>query len=191
MIFSLQEIIDVIIMTAAVGYIFHDVLGQVVHRKEDYDPLVHYKKRFDFNSLKFAAMVAAPAIIIHELGHKFVAMYFGYTATFHAAYIWLLIGVLLKLMNFGFIFLVPAYVSYSGAVNPLQSSLIAFAGPFVNLALWLVPLIILKQNVRMKSATRTFLTLTSRINMFLFIFNMIPIPGFDGYHVFSGILSLF
>jgi len=191
MIFSLGEIIDILIMTAAVGFIFKDAFGHAAHKREDYEPLVHYKRGFDFESFKFAAIVAAPAVILHELGHKFVAISFGFNATFHAAYFWLLIGVVLKLMNFGFIFFVPAYVSYAGAVSPLQSSLVAFAGPFVNLLLWIVPMIVLRQNLRMKSMTRSFLLLTSKINMFLFIFNMLPIPPFDGYHVFQGIFGLF
>ena len=35
------------------------------------------------------------------------------------------------------------------------------------------------------------LLLTSRINMFLFIFNMLPIPGFDGSKVFTGLIQAF
>ncbi|MBC8444116.1 site-2 protease family protein, partial [Candidatus Woesearchaeota archaeon] len=34
-----------------------------------------------------------------------------------------------------------------------------------------------------------FLILTKKINLFLFIFNMLPIPFFDGGHFFSSILS--
>ncbi|PIN85950.1 hypothetical protein COV19_07070 [Candidatus Woesearchaeota archaeon CG10_big_fil_rev_8_21_14_0_10_44_13] len=191
MIFSLQEIFDIAVMSGAIGYMFNDSFGSIAHRTEDYDPLTHYRKRFDFDSLMFAVIVAAPAIILHELGHKFVAMSFGFTAVFHAAYTWLFIGVILKLLNFGFIFFVPAYVSYSGLTSPLQSSMIAFAGPFVNLLLWIVPFIILKKDIKMKRKVRAFLFLTSRINMFLFIFNMLPIPMFDGYHVFQGLISAF
>ena len=85
---------------------------------------------------------------------------------------------------------VPAYVSIFGDGTALQYSLIAFAGPFVNLFLWIGSLIILK-TMKIKHRYIPLLVLTSRINMFLFIFNMIPIPGFDGYKVFSGLLSIF
>lgn len=191
MIFSLGELVDVVIMSMAIGYMFQDSFGNIAHRTESYDPLRHYKKRFDFSGFKFAVMAAAPAIILHELGHKFTALNFGFDATFHAAYTWLFIGVMLKLLNFGFIFFVPAYVSYSGAVSAMQSSMIAFAGPFVNLLLWVIPYVLLKQDIKMKSKTRALLFMTSRINMFLFIFNMLPIPMFDGYHVFRGLISAF
>jgi Zn-dependent protease len=32
--------------------------------------------------------------------------------------------------------------------------------------------------------------LTRNINLFLFIFNMIPIPGFDGFTVFTGLWKI-
>jgi Zn-dependent protease len=35
------------------------------------------------------------------------------------------------------------------------------------------------------------LVITSKINMFLFIFNMIPIPGFDGFQIISNIIRVF
>lgn len=191
MMFSLGELVDVVIMSMAIGYMFKDSFGNIAHRTESYDPLKHHRKKFDFSGFRFAVVAAAPAIILHELGHKFMALNFGFDATFHAAYTWLLIGVMLKLMNFGFIFFVPAYVSYSGAVSAMQSSMIAFAGPFVNLLLWIIPYMLLKQDIKMKSKTRALLFMTSRINMFLFIFNMLPIPMFDGYHVFRGLMSAF
>lgn len=191
MIFSFQEIIDIVIMSLAIGYIFHDIFGRAVHRREGYDPLTHHKRGFDWDSFRFAVLVTAPAVILHEFGHKFVAMSFGFNATFHAAYFWLFVGIMLKLLNFGFVFFVPAYVAYSGGALPLQGSMIAFAGPFVNLLLWIIPLVILRQNLRMKSVVKSFLFLTSRINMFLFIFNMLPIPPFDGYHVFNGLAAVF
>ena len=146
--------------------------------------------------LWFAAAVVAPAIIFHELGHKLVAMGYGLPATFHAAYSWLALGIVLKLLNFGFIFFVPAFVSFPATVTPLQSSLIAFAGPGVNLVLWLSALALLRyprmaRRIGIRERHLPILALTGRINMFLFIFNMLPLPFFDGAKVFSGLLSLF
>jgi Zn-dependent protease len=136
-------------------------------------------------------MVTGPAIILHELAHKIAAMSFGFTATFHAAYFWLILGLVLKFMNFGFIFFVPAYVSISGLMTPLQNMIISGAGPFTNLALWLGSEALLRTNLAKKRKMHVVLYLTSKINMFLFIFNMLPILGFDGSKFFSGIFSLF
>ena len=111
------------------------------------------------------------------------------SATFHAAYLFLLIGVVLKLIKSRFLFFVPAYVSFSVLATPLQHSMIAFAGPAVNAVLWLGSELIWRKKLVNKKYTPMFF-LMAKINMFLFIFNMLPIPGFDGSHVFSGLLSL-
>ena len=187
------EIIDLILMTFFVGYIFS---GIIPVRKENYDPLVHYKRGFDFEGLKFAIMATAPAIILHELAHKFVALGFGLDAVFFAFYrnsFTLMLGIftiISKLTGFGFMFFVPGFVGISGNGTHLQFALTAFAGPLVNLILWLGSLYLLK-NRKYKKKHYLLLLLTSRINMFLFIFNMLPIPGFDGYKVFVGLVRAF
>ena len=189
--FTFAEIFDIVVMTLIVGYIFSGTFRKPV--EHDYDPLKHYKYGFygiNFEDLKLAALVTAPAIILHELGHKFVALSFGLQAQFHAAWTFLALGLIMKLMNFGFIFFVPAYVSILGNSTPLQSSMVAFAGPGVNLILWLGSLALLKY----KSLPRKYngvLLLTGKINMFLFIFNILPIPFFDGSKVFMGLIEAF
>ena len=188
---TLRETFDIIVMTLALGFIFNDVFGRYKPVKHDYDPLENLKSNSDYwSGFKFACLVTAPAIILHELGHKAVALAMGFAATFHAAYTWLGLGVLLKLMNFGFIFFVPAYVSHSANTTPLQSAAISFAGPLVNLFLWLGPWYLLKYYKPKKSYV-PFLTLTKQINMFLFIFNMIPLGFFDGAKVVTGIMLHF
>jgi len=188
MILSFMELVDMLVMTAFVGYIFMDSFQPKRLHRDVLD--IYAKKGFDFEAFKFAAMVTAPAIILHELGHKFAAMGFGLTAEFHAAYMWLAIGLAMKLMNTGFIFFVPAYVSILGNATPAAFSITAFAGPFVNLLLWLGSLAALKFNIFKRKYTYVLL-LTQKINMFLFIFNMLPLPMFDGYKVFSGLIQAF
>jgi len=117
-------------------------------------------------------------------------MGFGLQAVFNAAYGWLGFGLLLKLLNVGFIFFVPAYVSINGIGSPLVFSTIAFAGPFMNLILWLGAAYALKQKKLVKEKYLPFVYLTKQINMFLFIFNMLPIPGFDGFKVYQGLFQL-
>ena len=187
------EIIDLVLMTFFVGYIFS---GIIPARRENYDPLVHYKRRVDFEGLKFAIMATAPAIIVHELAHKFIALGFGLDAVFFAFYrnsFTLMLGVLTiisKLTGFGFMFFVPGFVGISGNGTHLQFALAAFAGPFVNLVLWLGSWYLLKNKMYRKKH-HLLLLLTQKINMFLFIFNMLPIPGFDGYKVLMGLISAF
>ena len=186
-IFTLWEIFDAVIMTLAVGFIFSDTFRKPV--TEEYDPLTYYKSKLYLGDFKFAALVTAPGIILHELGHKFIALSFGMSATFKAAYTFLGLGLALKILNFP-IFFVPAYVSIIGNGTPLQSALIAFGGPAVNLILWLVSLFLVKYGL-LNRKYNYILLLMGRINMFLFIFNMLPIPGFDGNKVFLGLIQTF
>ena len=186
--FTLMEIIDILVMTLAVGYIFKDVFS--FHKIHDTaDIVLHRGKRLDLEAFKFACAVTAPAIILHELGHKFVAMSYGLTAEFHAAYFWLGFGVIMKLLNTGFIFFVPAYVSTYGSTL-LQGSLISGAGPAVNLLIWLSAILVLKYGNVKKRATLVFWVMKKQINLFLFIFNMIPIGFFDGANIVSGLFRV-
>ncbi|MBI3032239.1 M50 family metallopeptidase [Candidatus Woesearchaeota archaeon] len=186
-----REILDLVIMTLGVGFIFKDifVIQPLPHKDQPYDPLIHRPSRIE--NLKLAILVTAPAIIFHELAHKFVALGYGLQATFHAAYGWLGIGILLKLLNTGLIFFVPGYVSHTAASMPLQNAMIAFAGPGLNLVLWIGAWILLKRKEKYSTKTFMILTLTKKINMFLFFFNMIPIGFFDGANVVEGILQYF
>jgi Zn-dependent protease len=181
------EIFDIILMTLVVGYVFMDTFRPAKKAEDVLDKYMNKSSGFDWHAFWFAAMVTAPAIILHELGHKTVALSFGLTAVFNAAYIWLVIAVVLKLAGSPFIFFVPAYVSIGGNATFMQQTIIAFAGPGVNLILFLIALIVLKMKDNLSTKAVHFWTLTRRINLFLFIFNIIPIPGFDGFTVFSGI----
>ena len=182
---TINEIIDMAIMTFAVGYIFAGAFQRVAHQKKEYDPIAHYQQLrlgIDWEAMKFSMLVTAPALILHELGHKFVAIAFGLAAEFHAAYFWLMFGVALKVMGSPFLFFVPAFVSHGGG-TAAQGVAIAFAGPGVNGLLWLLSWAAVRQK-RVPHRWLPAVILTGKINMFLFIFNMLPIPGFDGFHVY-------
>ena len=177
-----MEILDIVIMTLALGFIFKDIFKKP---RSSYDPIHYYQKKFNLEDFKFAVMVTAPAIILHEFGHKFTAMAFGATATFNAAYMFLGLGILLKLIGSRFIFFVPAYIAWSGNVTNFEAAWIAIAGPLVNLIIWGVAYIILKKKKGLTKTEVHFWALTKKINLFLFIFNMIPLPFFDGGHFFG------
>jgi len=188
--FTFAEILDIVIITFVVGFIFKDIFKPrrriEVITPDYYLKGMGRKRGFNWNDFWYAAAIVAPSIVLHEFGHKFVALANGMAASFHAAYMWLGLGIVLKLISAGFIFFVPAYVAISGTGTPLQFAGIAFAGPAVNLVLWLGGLVVLKKAKLKKDAYR-FVFLLSRINMFLFIFNMLPIPGFDGFGVYSSL----
>ncbi len=179
MFISLSELFDMVIMTLAVGFIFSDLFAQRVDIKK-YDPLKVSQKSLQWEHVKIAAIITAPGIILHEMAHKFTALGYGFIAEFHASYFWLGLGLLLKALNSSFIFFVPGYVSISGQGSNLEFALVALAGPLFNLILWIVGILIL----RTKSLPKKYVSYVyafKQINLFLFIFNMLPIPGFDGF----------
>jgi len=187
MLFTIGELIDLVIMVFAIGYIFSSFI-----RREPaggYDPLTYYKKSTFFEDIKYASMIAAPAVILHELGHKFVAMSFGATAILHAPLTWYAIVVIMKLLNFPLFFFVGGYVSHT-ALPPLQSALVSASGPLVNFILYLLCMGLVRFRMINKKYYR-MLGIAGRLNLMLFGFNMIPLPGFDGFNMFSSLIQLF
>ena len=208
-IFTLREIFDAIVMSFIVGLIFSDFfsrynkqgIGKIKRKvEEEYDPIAHYSSNMglgplaiNWEDMKLAMIAIVPAIILHELGHKFTAIAFGATATFQISYEFLGIALLLKILRFPFIFFVPAFVEWRGAnINPLQSSMIAFAGPAVNFAIFGICTLILKYyKKKLNRRTILIIGLTKQVNLFLGLFNMIPIRPFDGGHVVTGLIQTF
>jgi len=180
------EIIDIVIMTFAIGYIFSDFFKR--EPLEGYDPLKYYQKPPLWENIKFAAMIAAPAVVFHELAHKFIAILFGAQATLHAPYGMYAIVILLKLMRFPLLFFVGGYVTHT-PLPALQSSLVSIAGPLTNLLLWLAALAVVKYKLVDRKYYKIIVPM-GRINMFLFIFNMLPLPGFDGFNFFRALFSV-
>lgn len=186
MLLSFGEIISLAIMTVALGYIFS---GFIQAPKNDPFAL---RKSFSWENLWFAAIVSAPAVILHEFGHKFVAMAFGYTATFHVYWFGLALGIVLKLISSPFLIIAPAFVSIPAGVSAMQGFWIAFAGPLVNLLLFGVSWYIVKYKSKNLSHKQVVgFAISQKLNLFLFIFNMIPFPPLDGYHVFSNLIGMF
>jgi|TARA_B100001971_G_scaffold210469_1_gene236041 Zn-dependent protease len=184
---TLNEIIDIVFMTFAIGFIFSDIFKR--EPLEGYDPLKYYSRTGMWENIKFAAMIAAPAVVLHELAHKFVALGFGAQATLHAPYTIYMIVILLKLVRFPLLFFVGGYVAHT-LLPPLESAAVSIVGPLTNLAIWLSILAIVRFNLVNKKYYR-ILEPMAKLNMFLFIFNMIPLPGFDGYNFLSSLFSAF
>ena len=113
----------------------------------------------------------------------------GLSATFYASYFGLGLGVFLRFISSPFIIFIPGFVEIHGATTT-QSILTAFVGPGTNLLLFAIAAIVLKRAKKLTQKQAIFLHLTKQINLFLFLFNMIPIPPFDGGHVFGGLWDL-
>ena len=185
---SFVELFDVILMTAFLGFLFQNYIKPKKTAKDVVDQYIN--KTNKWKDFLFSCAVLAPAIILHELAHKFTAIYFGLEATFHAFYansttLWLgLFALIAKVTNFGFIFLVPGFVTITGTGTNTEFFLIALAGPAMHAIFYVASKILLATKINLSENQRYYLHVFSYINGFLFIFNMIPIPGFDGSKVF-------
>jgi Zn-dependent protease len=177
---SFTEIFYILILTLAIGFIFSGYIRI---------PGL-YSRGFNWRGIKFAILVTAPAIVLHELAHKFAGLAFGYNSMFNIWWPGLGLGIFLRLIGSPFLILAPGYVSVSPNTS-LELSIIAFAGPFINLALFSISILVLRFKRRLKRKEFLFWHLTKIINMWLFIFNMIPIPPLDGSKVIGGLLGWF
>ena len=171
-----SEVISIIIVTLILGYIFSGYIK--IHMKDS------------FKNFKFAILVTAPAVILHELGHKFASIAFGVAAYFKIWTFGLVIGLILRIVHSPFLILAPGYVQITETIPSSQMALVAFAGPFVNIVLFILSSLILKKR-NLKRRTFVFLHLTKIINLWLFIFNMLPIPPLDGSKVFGYLLGFY
>tara|TARA_Y100000310_G_scaffold342637_1_gene446717 strand:+ start:17663 stop:18232 length:570 start_codon:yes stop_codon:yes gene_type:complete len=185
-VFAASEIIDLIIMTAAIGYIFMDF----IRSPSTETTILTGKRGFNMQDFKFAALVTAPGIVLHEMGHKFVGLAMGISTMFHASYFGLFLGIFLKWISSPFIIFAPGFVSMPGTISNMQMFLTAFSGPFMNLALFFGAYLILERKKKLSRTQAVALYLTKRINLFLFLFNMIPFPPFDGSKVFSALFKM-
>ncbi len=176
MIFTFSELFEAIIVSVFVAFITQDLF-----MPRGFYPL-RYSRELQRIAFKNALLFVSPAIILHEFGHKLMALAFGYSATFHAAFLWLFLATLLKLAGFPFIIFVPAYVSTNA--TGIAEFFVAIAGPGVNLILFLLTPILAR------ILPSRYWHYFAYINWFLFIFNMLPIPGFDGFHALVSLLSV-
>ena len=147
--------------------------------------------------------------ILHEMGHKFVAIRYGYVAHFRLWVLGLMLAVFTAIASTtvglpvlfgapGAVYIIPAAAGYYGSgyysstyrpSNPNAENLrISLAGPGLNLLFGAAFLLLIL------STTDQFLGLIGLygfgINIGLGSFNMLPIPPLDGYKIFKGSIPI-
>lgn len=127
----------------------------------------------------FAAVTVGVGFLFHELAHKVVAQRYGCFAEFRAFDIGLLIAVAFSF--FGFIFAAPGAVVISGHVTRKENGLIAVVGPWTNIVIALLFLLVGIVLPELKVIS----SYGFKINAWLAVFNMIPAFILDGRKVWQ------
>lgn len=124
-------------------------------------------------------LTAGVAFLLHELGHKVVAVRFGQRAAFRADYGMLFLAVVSALA--GFLFAAPGAVHHQGRITEREHGLIALAGPVVNVVLGVLffPILFLGSLSGSVILSRVG-TYGVVVNFFLAAFNLIPFGPLDG-----------
>jgi len=141
-----------------------------------------------WNLLPIVLIGTLTAFILHELAHKFVAIHYGCYARFFLWPVGLGFAILLSLITSGsFVFAAPGAVYIWGKnVTRKENGIISFAGPFTNLCISIIFVILLLVFSHF-SNTQYMLNIfyyVAMINAFLGVFNLLPIPPLDGFKVF-------
>ncbi|WP_407392685.1 site-2 protease family protein [Methanobrevibacter sp.] len=128
--------------------------------------------------------------ILHELGHKFVSMKYGYWAEFKLWPQGLLFALITSFL--GFVFAAPGAVyTYANYMTDEINGKISIAGPIVNIILALIFLGIAVSVYQSALYSETYAlifivcALGYSINSFLAAFNLLPIGNLDGSKVLN------
>ena len=131
--------------------------------------------------------------LLHELSHRFFARRYKCHAEFHLWRTGLILAVLFALVSNGaFVFAAPgAVVIYEamdvwGNVKPLgkkRYGIVSIAGPVTNVIL--AGIFFAANKVYPSSILAPAFTFALTVNIWIAIFNMLPVPPLDGSKVFA------
>jgi Zn-dependent protease len=165
--FSRKEALHIIVSVAALTFAFF--MTFVYGRQLSQDRMLYY--------LAASALAVLTGFLLHELAHKFVAQRYGAWAEFRAYPTGLLFAMFFAFIA-GIVFAAPGAVYIQGRITERQNGLISLAGPATNLAFgaFCIGLMLVFRS--------DLLFIVGWINLFLAVFNLVPVGPLDGAKVF-------
>ena len=130
--------------------------------------------------LLLAGFLVSCSFLTHELGHKYVAQYYGAWSEFRAYPFGLVMAVVFSYM--GFLFAAPGAVYIQGDIDKEQYGKISMAGPMMNFIIGAFSIVAWLMTTGLVS---NILFQLAWLNAFLGLFNMIPVPPLDGSKIIS------
>ncbi len=171
--FSRTEILHIAAAVAALSLAFAVLLNRGSRLHED--PVVSF-----LMLLVLSCFLVACSFLTHELGHKYVAQYYGAWSEFRAYPFGLAMAVFTAFM--GFLFAAPGAVYIEGDITREQSGKISLAGPMVNFVIGAVAIVAWINTTGLASGIIFYL---AWLNAFLGVFNMIPVKPLDGSKIIA------
>ncbi|MFH1447902.1 MAG: site-2 protease family protein [Candidatus Micrarchaeota archaeon] len=127
--------------------------------------------------------------VLHELAHRYVARSYGAYAVYRAWPTGLLIMLGLAVLGSGFLFAAPGAVYiYAQYITRKENGIISVAGPMTNVALGLifaVMSLVVPCSGTIFRLMHVAFVVGFQVNIFLALFNMIPMFPLDGSKVFA------
>jgi len=162
---------------------------------------------FDWKTLPFLILALIISFTLHEFAHAWsayklgdpTAQRFGRVSLNPMVHLDLFGSIMMLLVGFGWAKPVP--VDRSNFKNPrLMSIIVTAAGPFSNLLLAVLSLIVWDLfyynhwfehfSIGSADAISVFLNTMLGTNLMLLLFNLIPIPPLDGYRIIQDLVNL-
>ncbi len=177
-----SEVKDIVIAWVAISLCFALVLGG--YNLFRFNNIVNISI-VDFLILLFVSLiVTGTAFILHELAHKYSAIYFGAKAQFVKWNAPLIFAIFFAFLV-GFVFAAPGAVYIFGKkFTRKENGLVSLAGPFTNIILaglfFLLYTIIQTQN----PIVLMIFDFGIVINLWIAFFNLLPIGPLDGKAIF-------
>lgn len=181
--FDKKEIRDVLITVLVIGFIF----SFKDWGAETFDLIVGLQNFLN------AVLIVGAAFFVHEGAHKLIAIGKGYDSRFKSWFYGLLFSLAVAIISNGdWILLAPGAVTiavrhlhrvghYRYGPNYKDIALISYAGPVSHIFLALIFKALLPLGLNPALVQKAII-----INIWLAIFNILPIPPFDGSKVFFG-----
>lgn len=155
---------------------------------------------FDLQQLPYVIVVLLIAFTVHEFSHAFVAYKFGDPTAKEQGRVTLNpiqhldpVGTIFILL-FGFGWARPVPVNRVYFKKPRMAGvLVSFAGPLSNLVVaslgYFIWYGLIAAGVEVSSYVDPFFEMLIRLNLVLFVFNLLPFPPLDGYRIIEDLVT--